>query len=399
MTSETVSRCPVCDGTQVRDLLRIEQVPVYCNVLWPDQRQACTAARGALVLSYCVACAHLFNTAFDPHLTEYTPAYDNSLHYSALFNQYAEQLAVRLVDRYALRGKCVVEIGCGKGDFLRLLCTQGNNRGFGFDRSFERERERVRETLLGNVTFFQDFYTEEYARRYQPDFVCFRHVLEHIQHPLDFLGALRRSLGERRDVILYCEVPNALFTLKDMGIWDLIYEHCAYFSLNSLITAFNRAGFDVVASDESFGGQFIWVEARPGSGHSKVTLAEQQTPEHIRQYVDAFADQYQANVQAWRERLVNMAREGRRAVVWGAGSKGVTFLNVLNDHAADIRHVVDLNPHKQGRYVAGSGQQVVPPDFLCTSPATDVIVMNPLYLDEITAAVRAMGLDMRISNV
>ncbi|MGB5064689.1 MAG: class I SAM-dependent methyltransferase [Candidatus Competibacter sp.] len=389
--------CPICGSKEVFNLLCIEQVPVYCNVLWPDERQARAAARGTLTLGYCVTCAHLFNTAFDPHLTEYTPAYDNSLHYSALFNQYAVQLANRLADRHALCGKRIVEIGCGKGDFLRLLCAQGDNQGFGFDRSFEPERGgRMPQE---NVTFFQDFYNDEYARRCQPDFVCFRHVLEHIQHPLDFLGALYRSLSERRDAVLYCEVPNALFTLKDMGIWDLIYEHCAYFSLNSLGTAFNHAGFDVVASDESFGGQFIWVEARPGNGRSEVSLDVQQVPAHIRQYVDTFADQYRANVQAWRERLANMAGEGRRAVVWGAGSKGVTFLNMLNDYAADVRYVVDLNPHKQGRYVAGTGQQVVPPEFLCSYPATDVIVMNPLYLDEITSAVRAMGLDTQVACV
>lgn len=392
-----MNRCPVCDGAQVLDLFRIEGAPVYCNVLWPDERQARAAARGTLVLGYCVACAHLFNTAFDPHLTEYTPAYDNSLHYSPLFNRYAEQLAARLVERHGLRGKCIVEIGCGKGDFLRLLCARGNNRGFGFDRSFEPERGG--EALPEDVTFFQDFYTEEYARHCQPDFLCFRHVLEHIQHPLDFLGAVRRSLSERQDVALYCEVPNALFTLKDLGIWDLIYEHCAYFSLHSLMSAFTRAGFDVSAGGESFGGQFIWVEARPGGGRSEVTLAEHQTPALIRSYADAFADQYRSSVRAWRERLTDMEREGRRAVVWGAGSKGVTFLNVLNDRAASIRHVVDLNPHKQGRYVAGSGQQVVPPEFLRTCSATGVIVMNPLYLDEIAAAVRAMGLDLRVTSV
>lgn len=397
MTQESMNRCPVCGCAQVLDLMRIEQAPVYCNVLWPDERQARTAARGALALGYCVACAHLFNTVFDPHLTEYTPAYDNSLHYSPLFNQYAEQLAARLIDRYGLRGKRIVEIGCGKGDFLRLLCAQGNNRGFGFDRSFEPERGR--ETRPEDVFFFQDFYDGEYARRCRPDFICFRHVLEHIPHPLDFLGALRRSLDERQDVALYCEVPNALFTLKGLGIWDLIYEHCAYFSLNSLIAMFSRAGFDVIAGEESFGGQFIWVEARPGAGRSEITLAAQQAPALVRPYADAFASQYRANVQAWRERLTDMKREGRRAVVWGAGSKGVTFLNVLNDHVADIRYVVDLNPHKQGRYVGGTGQQVVSPEFLLGCPATDVIVMNPLYLDEITAAVRAMGLDIRVISV
>ncbi|MDS4028143.1 MAG: class I SAM-dependent methyltransferase [Candidatus Contendobacter sp.] len=382
---------------EILDLLRIEQVPVYCNMLWPDEQQARAAARGVLALGYCVTCAHLFNTAFDPHLTEYTPAYDNSLHYSALFNRYAAQLASRLIDRYELRGKRIVEIGCGKGDFLHLLCAHEDNRGFGFDRSFEPER--VEKTSRGNVEFFQDFYSEEYAQRCQPNFVCFRHVLEHVQHPLDFLGALRHSLGERQDVVLYCEVPNALFTLKDMGIWDLIYEHCAYFSLYSLSTVFKRAGFDIVASDDSFGGQFIWVEARPGSKNSKVTLAAEQTPSRIRQYVDVFADQYRANVQAWRERLASMAREGRRVVIWGAGSKGVTFLNMLNDYASNIRYIVDLNPRKQGCYVAGTGQRVVPPGFLRNYPATDVIVMNPLYFDEIRSSVRAMGLDTQVACV
>ncbi len=396
MVLEPVNLCPVCGGVEVLDLLRIERVPVYCNVLWSAERDALAAARGTLALGYCVECAHLFNTLFDPQLTEYTPAYDNSLHYSPLFNQYAEHLAARLVEHHGLLGKRIVEIGCGKGDFLRLLCVRGNNRGFGFDRSFEPQRSG--NALQEGVTFFQDFYTKDYARRCQPDFIYFRHVLEHIQYPLDFLGAVRRSLGERRDVVLYCEVPNGLFTLKDLGIWDLIYEHCAYFSLHSLMTALRRADFEVTAGGESFGGQFIWVEARPGGGRSEESLAEQRTPALIRPYADAFAEQYRASVQAWRERLCAMEREGRRAVIWGAGSKGVTFLNVLNDWTSGIRQVVDLNPHKQGRYVAGSGQQVVAPGFLRTCSATDVIVMNPLYLDEIKDAVRAMGLDLRVAS-
>ncbi|MGH8468040.1 MAG: class I SAM-dependent methyltransferase [Gammaproteobacteria bacterium] len=396
MAQAAANPCPLCGGASVLDLLRIEHVPVCCNVLYPDEYQARASPRGELALGYCVECAHLFNTAFDPHLTEYTPAYDSSLHYSPRFNQYAEQLAARLVERYALRGKRIVEIGCGKGDFLRMLCVQGGNRGFGFDRSFEPGR--AGEAIQEDVIFFQEFYNAENAQYCRPDFVCFRHVLEHIQHPLEFLRTLRHAIGEQREVVHYCEVPNALFTLKDMGIWDLIYEHCAYFSLHSLVAAFTSAGFDVVAGDESFGGQFIWVEARPGFGRSEVKLATQQLPEHVRQYADAFAEQYRAKVQSWREQLARMARAGRRPVVWGGGAKGVTFLNGLDDHDT-IRYVVDLNPHKQGRYVAGTGQEVVPPEFLGAYGPTDVIVMNPLYLDEITSAVRAMGLDVRVIGV
>ena len=396
VTHNDGSRCPLCGGENLLDVLRIEQVPVYCNVLWPDEQQARRAARGDLALRYCDACAHLFNAAFDPRLTEYTPAYDNSLHYSPRFNEYAEELAAELVTRYALRGKRIVEIGCGKGDFLRMLCTRGDNWGFGFDRSFEPHR--AEDGTHERVLFFQEFYDEAHARRCRPDFLCCRHVPEHLEQPIDFLAGVRSTLGDRRESAFYCEVPNALFTLKDMGIWDLIYEHCGYFTLHSLSAAFTGAGFDVVAGDESFGGQFIWVVARPGTGHAAAPLPAGHAPAHLRRYADTFADQYRARVRAWRERLACMAQEGRRAVVWGGGSKGVTFLNVLREHH-DIRYVVDLSPHKQGRYVAGTGQQVVSPDFLRSYGATDVIVMNPLYVDEISRMVRSMGLDLQLIPV
>lgn len=385
--------CPACGSAAVRDLLRIPQVPVYCNVLWPDREQALEAASGDLALGFCTDCTHLFNTAFDPKLTEYTAAYDNSLHYSPRFSQYAEQLAGGLIHRHGLKGKRIVEIGCGKGDFLRLLCAQGDNQGFGFDRSFEPER--VAATTDERVSFFQDFYDAEFAKRCAPDFLCCRHVLEHIEQPRRFLQMLRSTLDARGDVSFYCEVPNGLFTLKDMGIWDLIYEHCGYFSLNSLIRAFSDSGFDVSAADESFGGQFIWVEARPANGRDKPTALVTEAVDEVRRYADSFAAKYRATVDEWLGRLAESSREGRRTVVWGAGSKGVTFLNVAAGRSG-VEFVVDVNPHKQGRFVAGTGQQVLAPASLRSIGATDVIVMNPMYLDEVSSTIRSMGLDLGV---
>jgi SAM-dependent methyltransferase len=366
-------------------------------VLWPSESEAREAARGPLNIAYCRACAHVFNKEYDPNLADYGTAYENSLHYSPLFNEYAKGLAQRLIDRYSLRGKRIVEIGCGKGDFLRMLCEAGGNVGYGFDRSFEPERSQT--DVGAEIAYFQDNYTGELAAQCRPDLLCFRHVLEHIDRPIDFLADLRNTIGDREDVVLYCEVPNALYTLKELGIWDLIYEHCGYFTLHSLVTAFQRAGYDVIAGDEAFGGQFVWVEAKVGAGHSRVSLPNEQGPTQIQPHADTFADQYRSSVRIWQERLAGFTREGRLPVVWGAGSKGVTFLNVLKGVGTEIQYVVDVNPHKEGRHIPVTAQRVVPPGFLSSYPATDVLVMNPLYLGEIEAAVREMGLDLRFSTV
>jgi SAM-dependent methyltransferase len=377
-------------------LLEIPAVPVYCNVLWPRREEALRAKRGPMSLKHCAACGHVFNASYDGALMDYTPAYDSSLHFSPRFNRYAEELARRLVGRYALRGKKVVEIGCGKGDFLVRLCEDGGNEGWGFDRSFDPERVDAARRL--RINFVQEFYTAEQAARLRPDFVCFRHVLEHVADPRGFLGELRRGFADRTDAALYCEVPNALFTLKDLGIWDLIYEHCAYFTLGSLTRAAQDSGFDVLAMGEAFGGQFIFVELRPGTGRALVAVPEAHQPAAVSRLAREFAGRYRDKVDAWRGRLRELQQAERRTVIWGGGSKGVTFLNVLGADSA-IEYVVDLNPHKQGKYVAGTGQRVVAPEFLRELRPTDVLVMNPVYESEIADSVRALGLTARLHCV
>ena len=396
MTFLLKTRCPACQGETCQDLLDIPAVPVYCNVLWTQNQEAMAAARGSMALKYCPQCAHVFNASFDARLTEYSPAYDNSLHYSPQFNLYAQELAARLVKTYSLKKKTLVEIGCGKGDFLMQLCEKGDNQGWGFDRSFDPDR--VDEGSRQRIHFEQDFYTQTHAHRIKPDFVCCRHVLEHIAEPVRFLQELRLGFQEHSNTVLYFEVPNALFTLKDYGIWDLIYEHCAYYTLSSLSRLMLACGFDVLALSESFGGQFIYIEVRPGSGQSEAVVPEDHQPANVSRYARHFSKQYFEKVETWKKRMHEIRHAGRTAIIWGGGSKGVTFLNVLGADSG-IDYVVDLNPHKQGKYVSGTGQRVVSPEFLRELRPNDVIIMNPIYESEIAGTVKALGVQATMSCV
>jgi len=381
------SKCPVCNSIDIAVFFEICQIPVHCNLLWPTRDEAIRAPKGDIRLGFCGHCGHIFNLAFNPELMEYTQDYDNSLHFSPRFQGYAELLAARLVDRYDLQDKDIIEIGCGKGDFLRLLCELGKNRGVGFDPSYVPEQNA--DASAERITFIRDFYSERYAS-YKADFICCRHVLEHIQFPRDFLSSVRRSIGDRFGTVLFIEVPNVLFTLRDLGIWDLIYEHCSYFSASSLSYLFTSCGFGICDLSETYEGQFLCIEALPREGLSGSTCDPRVGLEGMTSDVAAFADQYRSKVQAWRRNLERIARAGQRAVIWGAGSKGVTFLNTLETQD-QIVYAVDINPRKQGMYLAGTGQQVVPPDFLQDDQPDVLIVMNPIYEDEIRQLTEGLG--------
>ncbi|RMH01015.1 MAG: methyltransferase, partial [Chloroflexi bacterium] len=125
MLTESGVVCPVCGRGMLQVFARLEGVPVFCNVLWSSPEAARTAPRGDITLGFCGVCGHVANTSFEVERMAYTAVYENSLHFSPRFQQYAVELAERLISRYGLRGKQIVEIGAGQGDFLRLLCELG----------------------------------------------------------------------------------------------------------------------------------------------------------------------------------------------------------------------------------------------------------------------------------
>lgn len=380
--------CPACARGNLEPFLEIPAVPVHCNLLWPDRDAALAAPRGDIHLAFCRDCGLVYNVAFDPALVQYSRRYENSLHFSPRFQDYARELAARLVETHGLRGKQIIEIGSGDGGFLRLLCDRGGNTGLGFDPGYDGDGSPV-----GPVSFVRDFYSEAHAG-HQADLVCCRHVLEHIETPREFLASVRRAIGDREDTAIYFEVPDFTFTLLDLGIWDIIYEHCSYFTPASLARLFESAGFAVQRVESAFGGQFLGLEATP-NGVRNLRSIQGAGLAHLAETVASFADVYRGKVDAWSEYVRSTLNEGKRLAVWGAGSKGVTFLNTVGG-GDRVSCVVDINPRKEGMHVAGTGQRIIPPSALTEEPPDIVLVMNPIYRDEIARALDELGIAARL---
>jgi len=387
--------CPICDSEDISILIETTDVPINCNRLYLTFEDAIKSSRGNLRLAFCYCCGHLFNTRFDPELTEYAPGYENALHFSPRFQEYAELLAHTLVQRYNLYEKQIIEIGCGNGFFLNMLCSLGNNRGIGFDPSFNSDL--ANDTAGYNFTVIQDYYSEKYSN-YKADLICCRHVLEHIKFPKDLLATVHQANDHGDATAMFFEVPNLMFTLKGLGIWDLIYEHCHYFSKKSLARLFSSCGFQIVELYEKFEGQFLGIEVETAQNHSSTGDDFLTSTFSMNNYVTTFAEKYKNKVSYWKHHLEDMKRENNRAAIWGGGSKGTTFLNVLGI-SDQIRYVIDINPRKHGSYVACTGQRIMPPTFLKELRPDTILVMNPIYLKEIERTTSELGVNARLISV
>jgi SAM-dependent methyltransferase len=382
--------CPACTGSRTTPFLELGEAPVLCNVQWPSRDQAQAAATGTLALSACLDCGHVFNRAFDAARLAYAPGYENSQHASSVFRGYAEKLVDRLIDRYGVRDRSVVDIGCGRGDLLALMCERGGNRGWGFDPSYAGPTAT---TGAGPLTIRREYFGVEQAAAIRPSLVSCRHVLEHVEDPVAFLRALRSAIEASGDAVLYLEVPSGEQLLETQGLWDYLYEHVSYFTAHSLEAVLHAAGFEVLALRRDFGGQFLCADARVTARPASDRAPSGWSDDALRAAARAMLNR----LDRWKRWAAELPQD-RTVSLWGAGSKGVMFLNLLGLRAPErIDRVIDQNADKHGRFVSGTGQQIVAPEALRGSDVAQVVLMNGIYESEVRSRLQDLGVDTRLT--
>lgn len=374
--------CNACSSPQIQEICAIDDVPVHSVMLAKSRQGAIDFPRGQIRLGFCETCGFIFNMAYDPALQNYySDLYESTQAYSPTFNEFQRSLAKSLIEQFGLHGRSIIEIGCGQGEFLSLLCELGDNSGIGFDPAYIEGNSVSGDKA--NITFIKDYYSEKYAD-YQADFICCKMTLEHIQNPQEFVGMVRRSIGEQLDTVVFFQVPDVIRILDSIAFWDVYYEHCSYFSPESFTSLFRNSDFEVAAVKVGYDDQYLMLDATPIQVSAGNDQEDDIELDDIRKKAKFFRDNFQARLDTWRMKIKELLAGGSRIVIWGAGSKGVAFLTTLGV-TDEIKYVVDINPRKHGTYLAGSGQEIVGPQFIREYQPDAVLVMNPIYLAEIGA--------------
>jgi SAM-dependent methyltransferase len=381
--------CPGCGFSAPTEFFEARGAPVDVGVQWESRAAARSCPRGNVRLAFCRQCGLIFNAAFEPQLLGSAQSYENPLDCSPTFQAYARSLAQQLIERYGIRDKTVVEIGCGNGSFLRLLCALGNNHGVGFDPCHAAGQGDTKGTDP-TVEIVAAEYSPRHADQHA-DLLCCRHLLDHIGAPRAFLCGLREILNGLPAAVAYFEVPECGSIFLQPYPWLIIYEHCLYFTKASLSRLFTECGYAVQRAGRAYGDTFAFVEARLAERSADRPSAGKPDLGGLAAAIETFPARHAGVLESWHARLRDRLNNGARLALWGAGARSVGFTSAVG--AADqIPFVVDLNPRKWGHYLSGTGQEIVPPEFLREYRPSAVIVMNALYRNEIERSVRDLGL-------
>lgn len=383
------NNCVLCGSNEIEVFLKGGRVPVHQHLLLPDPTAAVNVRRGNLEMTVCHRCGFVFNRAFDHTLLDYGVAYDNYQGFSPSFADYMRTLIESLVEKHGVPGSRVVEVGSGNGAFLRALVEAGGETttGFGFDPAYEGPSTAVD----GRVRFMPRFYGPDCAN-VPADIVVSRHVIEHVPDPVDMLQTIRLALGQSPKAKIFLETPDVTWILRNAVSWDFFYEHCSLFSPASLATAFQLAGFEVDEVRLLFDGQYQWLAGRVGRDTAVFDPGE--VPDLARRFGKSDSDR----TRRWAE-LIWRYHAGGRVALWGAGAKAVTFAGIIDPCCELIDCIVDINPHKQGCFLSGTGHPIVAPEALGSREVHTAVLLNPNYRDEVAALLIELSTRTRLIDL
>jgi len=341
---------------KVKLLYESKGFPIFQNRMYDSSKEAIECPKGDVRLVENLETGLVYNDSFLPEMMIYDANYQNEQGVSALFQQHLSSMAK--VIKQSMGEFNLVEVGCGKGFFLEMLLKQGVDV-IGFDPTYEGSNPRIEKRYF------------ESDSGIKANGIILRHVLEHVQDPVNFLMMLQKSNGGSG--LVFIEVPCFDWICRQRAWFDIFYEHVNYFRMSDFYRIFDN----IIESGSVFGDQYLYVVADLAS------LKQPVIKPVINSGVNAVVN-IEGRVSFPADFLSRLKDKTGKAI-WGGASKGVIFSFLKYRQGQPIEIVMDINPFKQNKYIAGTGLCVMSPEkgMSLLQKGSTIYVMNSNYLAEI----------------
>jgi len=351
--------CRVCGGAFFDEpLLRYENMPGVAQFL-PDAA-ALPLDRGVdLEVRQCSGCG-LVQLGNDP--VPYYREVIRAAAFSAEMREFREEQFGGFVQAFSLAGKKVVEIGCGRGEYLSIM-RQCGVEAFGLEQS----EDAVRHCAASGLRVERGFVGDAAYRAANAPFDAFfiLNFLEHLPDPNATLRGIASNLADNGAGLV--EVPNFDMMLRKKLFSEFVNDHLFYFTRETLASTLSRNGFEILDCREQWHDYILSATVR------------KRRPADLSEFRD------------WELRLKaevdGYIRRFERVAIWGAGHQALALIALLN-LAGRIAYVVDSADFKQGKYTPATHLPIVAPGTLLSDPVDAVIIMAAGYSDEVAGIIR-----------
>lgn len=366
------------------NLFKLENAPASAQNI-PDREEVKTD-KGVTLDLY--QCGHCGLVQFDCEPVSYYRDVIRAGGFSTTMTELRRRQYRHLIESYGLEGKKFLEVGCGRGEFIKVL-TEFPVKVYGM----EHKAELVEMAGESGLYVWQEFPEEPeqvFADGKEGLFDVFLsfNFLEHQPRPDVMLQAIYRNLTDEGMGLV--TVPALEYILEKGSYYELIRDHIAYYSFGTLRELLRQNGFAVL-EEEMINRDTISVIVKkiPGWSASAGEQAADAEPlaSEQRICVEPLIEGYktvQSGIKAVRETLMS---ENRTLAIWGASHQGFT-LAATTGLGETAKYIIDSAPFKQGRFAPASHLPIVPPEHFFEEPVDAILIVAPGYTDEIAGIIR-----------
>lgn len=317
--------------------------------------------------------------------------------------EYARLLTA--MQEHHIHGRRIVEVGCGRGEFLRMWQNLAEDP----EGAAALARDQARDPLSGQPNaaplhlvglehkpslveeanavadkkyrVYEGFATGDVRYPEGPfdAFVQFN-FLEHQPDPCDMLRNIGRNL--KPQALGLITVPSFEYILRYNGYYELLRDHIANYTEFTLQKLLQDCGFELLSMDLV---NRDTIEA----------IVRKADPDELSELhysgrlidVSALRDSYDRLSASVNAHIDHLSESRRTMAIWGASHQGFT-LAATTKLGGRVEYIIDSAPFKQGRFSPASHIPIVAPDYAVAHPVDEILIVAPGYTDEIAGIIR-----------
>ncbi|XGQ70948.1 class I SAM-dependent methyltransferase [Campylobacter hepaticus] len=331
-----------------------------------------------ITLQQCLECGYIFNSNFN--LQEISKEYQNKGYFSRKIVSKTMSNTIKIIKnkclKYIDKNTVCLEIAPGSGDMVNALVNDVN-----FIYTIDPSLISLEIDHVKNITHIQGFFDINILKnklQHKINFIIFRHLLEHINTPLDFLHNVIKLLDNNN--LIYIEVPNINEIFKHKRFYEIFNDHCGYYQKNTLINIMQSLGCHFIDEITLFREQHMGLFFQKKSNnqiHKKLSF------KIFNQNISIF---FQKNI----KKLNDFLKDYENIAIYGSGAHGNSIVTFLKN-PEKIKKCFDLDTRKQGMYLQNSSIPIQEPNIKNFQNIEIIVIAAPLYEEEIIYSLRNKG--------
>ena len=416
-------RCLAC-GENLEELAVFHNMPKSAQE-FPTREELATEKGMDLSLCQCRSCGLVqFDTEAVPYYKDVIRAGGGSSTMKALREEEYQKLLSFLAKKEEKR-PLILELGAGAGEFLAMwsgvesdsdkssdvssvtssdtasvtslsTATNRSQKLEPYVLGIEHKKELVEKGQAAGLSLYQGFPEAGFelknmegkhlqSGKTRPvegllDAMVQFNFLEHQPNPGEMLSFAYAHLKMGGYFLL--TVPSFQYILDHRSYYELLRDHIANYSEESLLSLVQDQGFSLVESRVINRDtiEFLLEKREKESCTTFRSLGQKVDIKPILENEKAIQEDIQKHLEGLR-------KKGEKMAVWGASHQGLTLLSTTALQE-EVAYIIDSAPFKQGKYSPASHLPIVDKSHFQKEPVEEILIVAPGYTEEIARIIR-----------